>query len=375
MKTKTVFYCTECGNETPKWAGRCPACGAWNSIVEQTDKPVKSGRKPASARAVKPVPIMDIGTADEIRFSTGMGELDRVLGGGAVKGSLVLVGGAPGIGKSTLMLQICKKLGEFSKVLYVSGEESPRQIKLRANRLGVTGEKVLLTAATDAEQIRETILENKPDIVVVDSIQTLSVASVSSSPGSVSQVRESAMLLIDTCKGQEIPLFIVGHVNKDGNIAGPKVLEHMVDTVLYFEGDKNLSYRILRANKNRFGSTNEIGVFEMGQNGLREVPNPSEALLSGRPLDCSGSCITCLMEGTRPILVEIQALVTKTSFGNPRRVATGFDMNRTRKKVAHVGIYLKNGKFIHASTSKGVIVSRLSEDYYTRHWISGGRIR
>lgn len=232
------------------------------------------------------------------------------------------------------------------QVLYVSGEESPRQIKLRANRLGVTGEKVLLTAATDAEQIRETILENKPDIVVVDSIQTLSVASVSSSPGSVSQVRESAMLLIDTCKGQEIPLFIVGHVNKDGNIAGPKVLEHMVDTVLYFEGDKNLSYRILRANKNRFGSTNEIGVFEMGQNGLREVPNPSEALLSGRPLDCSGSCITCLMEGTRPILVEIQALVTKTSFGNPRRVATGFDMNRTAMLLAvlekRAGFYMGN---------------------------------
>ena len=322
IKEKSIYVCTECGYESAKWQGRCPDCGNWNTLVEETRIIGKEKKgAPAMQREASPVMALDTVNADEsVRYHTGMEELDRVLGGGIVPGAAILVCGDPGIGKSTVLLQMCRTLEEHLQVLYVSGEESPRQIKLRANRLGVTGEKVLLTAATDAEQIRETILENKPDIVVVDSIQTLSVASVSSSPGSVSQVRESAMLLIDTCKGQEIPLFIVGHVNKDGNIAGPKVLEHMVDTVLYFEGDKNLSYRILRANKNRFGSTNEIGVFEMGQNGLREVPNPSEALLSGRPLDCSGSCITCLMEGTRPILVEIQALVTKTSFGNPRRL-------------------------------------------------------
>lgn len=336
IKEKSIYVCTECGYESAKWQGRCPDCGNWNTLVEETRIIGKEKKgAPAMQREASPVMALDTVNADEsVRYHTGMEELDRVLGGGIVPGAAILVCGDPGIGKSTVLLQMCRTLEDDLRVLYVSGEESPRQIKLRANRLGVTGEKVLLTAATDAEQIRETILENKPDIVVVDSIQTLSVASVSSSPGSVSQVRESAMLLIDTCKGQEIPLFIVGHVNKDGNIAGPKVLEHMVDTVLYFEGDKNLSYRILRANKNRFGSTNEIGVFEMGQNGLREVPNPSEALLSGRPLDCSGSCITCLMEGTRPILVEIQALVTKTSFGNPRRVATGFDMNRTAMLLA-----------------------------------------
>lgn len=336
IKEKSIYVCTECGYESAKWQGRCPDCGNWNTLVEETRIIGKEKKgAPAMQREASPVMALDTVNADEsVRYHTGMEELDRVLGGGIVPGAAILVCGDPGIGKSTVLLQMCRTLEEHLQVLYVSGEESPRQIKLRANRLGVTGEKVLLTAATDAEQIRETILENKPDIVVVDSIQTLSVAGVSSSPGSVSQVRESALLLIDTCKGQEIPLFIVGHVNKDGNIAGPKVLEHMVDTVLYFEGDKNLSYRILRANKNRFGSTNEIGVFEMGQNGLREVPNPSEALLSGRPLDCSGSCITCLMEGTRPILVEIQALVTKTSFGNPRRVATGFDMNRTAMLLA-----------------------------------------
>ena len=298
---------------------------------------------------------LDCVEADEsVRYHTGMEELDRVLGGGIVPGAAILVCGDPGIGKSTVLLQMCRTLQGDLRVLYVSGEESLRQIKLRANRLGVTGERVLLTSATDAEQIRETILESKPDIVIVDSIQTLSVSSVSSSPGSVSQVRESALLLTETCKGQEIPLFLVGHVNKEGNIAGPKVLEHMVDTVLYFEGDKNLIYRILRAIKNRFGSTNEIGVFEMGANGLREVPNPSEALLSGRPLDCSGSCITCLMEGSRPILVEIQALVTKTSFGNPRRVATGFDANRMAMLLAvlekRAGFYMGNlDVFINAA--------------------------
>lgn len=336
-KEKSVYVCTECGYESAKWQGRCPDCGNWNTMVEETRITGKSSKKTASAlpKEASPVQALDCIDADEsVRYHTGMKELDRVLGGGIVPGAAILVCGDPGIGKSTVLLQMCKTIDRGLLVLYVSGEESTRQIKLRANRLGVTGENVLLTSCTDAEQIRETILQNKPDIVVVDSIQTLSVSGVSSSPGSVSQVRDSALLLIETCKAQETPLFLVGHVNKDGNIAGPKVLEHMVDTVLYFEGDKNLSYRILRANKNRFGSTNEIGVFEMESGGLREVENPSEALLSGRPLDSSGTCITCLMEGTRPILVEIQALVTKTSFGNPRRVSTGFDMNRMAMLLA-----------------------------------------
>lgn len=337
MKEKTVFVCTECGYESPKWQGRCPDCGNWNTLVEESrivGKPTKgeAARLPSAPAMVKPLEEID---ADEsVRFHTGLSELDRVLGGGIVPGSAVLVCGDPGIGKSTILLQMCRTLDKGLSVLYVSGEESPRQIKLRANRLGVTGGSVLLTASTDSEEIKETILANKPDIVVVDSVQTLSAPGVSSSPGSVSQVRESSLLLISTCKEQEIPLFLVGHVNKDGNIAGPKVLEHMVDTVLYFEGDKNLSYRILRAVKNRFGSTNEIGVFEMAQNGLSEVTNPSEMLLSGRPQDVSGTCITCLMEGTRPILVEIQALAAKTSFGNPRRVPTGFDINRTAMLLA-----------------------------------------
>ena len=278
MKTKTVFYCTECGNETPKWAGRCPACGAWNSIVEQTDKPVKSGRKPASARAVKPVPIMDIGTADEIRFSTGMGELDRVLGGGAVKGSLVLVGGAPGIGKSTLMLQICKKLGEFSKVLYVSGEESAHQLKLRAQRLDVESENLYVLSETCLGNILECVQSEQPDVLIVDSIQTLYNEDLDSPAGGVGQVKDCTMALMQLAKGQGVTVFVIGHVNKEGSIAGPKVLEHMVDCVLYFEGDQHMTYRILRAAKNRFGATNEIGVFEMMDRGLREVENPSEML-------------------------------------------------------------------------------------------------
>lgn len=277
IKEKSIYVCTECGYESAKWQGRCPDCGNWNTLVEETRIIGKEKKgAPAMQREASPVMALDTVNADEsVRYHTGMEELDRVLGGGIVPGAAILVCGDPGIGKSTVLLQMCRTLEDDLRVLYVSGEESPRQIKLRANRLGVTGEKVLLTAATDAEQIRETILENKPDIVVVDSIQTLSVASVSSSPGSVSQVRESAMLLIDTCKGQEIPLFIVGHVNKDGNIAGPKVLEHMVDTVLYFEGDKNLSYRILRANKNRFGSTNEIGVLRWDRTGCARCRIPA----------------------------------------------------------------------------------------------------
>ena len=334
MKTKTVFYCTECGNETPKWAGRCPACGAWNSIVEQTDKPVKSGRKPASARAVKPVPIMDIGTADEIRFSTGMGELDRVLGGGAVKGSLVLVGGAPGIGKSTLMLQICKKLGEFSKVLYVSGEESAHQLKLRAQRLDVESENLYVLSETCLGNILECVQSEQPDVLIVDSIQTLYNDALDAAAGSVSQVKDCTLSLMQVAKGQEITVFVIGHVNKEGSIAGPKVLEHMVDCVLYFEGDQHTSYRILRAAKNRFGATNEIGVFEMRDEGLAEVENPSEMLLSGRPENAPGTCVTCVMEGVRPVLAELQALVVSSAGGNPRRTSNGFDYNRAAMLLA-----------------------------------------
>ena len=334
MKTKTVFYCTECGNETPKWAGRCPACGAWNSIVEQTDKPVKSGRKPASARAVKPVPIMDIGTADEIRFSTGMGELDRVLGGGAVKGSLVLVGGAPGIGKSTLMLQICKKLGEFSKVLYVSGEESAHQLKLRAQRLDVESENLYVLSETCLGNILECVQSEQPDVLIVDSIQTLYNEDLDSPAGGVGQVKDCTMALMQLAKGQGVTVFVIGHVNKEGSIAGPKVLEHMVDCVLYFEGDQHMTYRILRAAKNRFGATNEIGVFEMMDRGLREVENPSEMLLSGRPKDAPGTCVTCAMEGARPVLAEVQALIAPASASNPRRMSNGFDYNRATMLLA-----------------------------------------
>ena len=334
MKTKTIFYCTECGNETPKWAGRCPACGAWNSIVEQADKPVKSGRKPASERAVKPVPITEIGTADEIRFSTGMGELDRVLGGGAVKGSLVLVGGAPGIGKSTLMLQICKKLGEFARVLYVSGEESAHQLKLRAQRLDAESGNLYVLSETCLGNILECVRSEQPDVLIVDSIQTLYNEDLDSPAGGVGQVKDCTMALMQLAKGLGISIFIVGHVTKEGVVAGPRVLEHMVDTVLYFEGDRHESYRILRGVKNRFGSTNEIGVFEMRAEGLAEVENPSEYMLSGKPADASGSVVACSVEGTRPILLEIQALICHSYFNNPRRTATGTDFNRVNLLLA-----------------------------------------
>ncbi len=329
-KTKTIFYCTSCGNETPKWMGRCPGCGAYNTMEEFVEKPAASGRGKAAPVGVsrKPQRIREVSSDSEIRFSTGMGELDRVLGGGAVAGSLVLVGGAPGIGKSTLLLQICAQLCTDRRVLYISGEESERQIKLRAERLKVSPEELYILSETRLSDVLEAAETLKPDILIVDSIQTLYQETNESSPGSVSQVKDCTMTLMNLSKSQGITVFVVGHINKDGNIAGPKVLEHMVDCVLYFEGDPNTSYRLLRAAKNRFGSTNEIGVFEMLDVGLVEVPNPSQMLLEGRPEGASGTCVACVMEGTRPVLAEVQALVAKTTSNVPRRAADGFDFNR-----------------------------------------------
>ena len=329
-KTKTVFFCTACGNETPKWVGRCPGCGAWNTLEEHIEKPAAPGR-PKSApvgMSRRPQPISQVDTDAEIRFSTSMGELDRVLGGGAVAGSLVLVGGAPGIGKSTLLLQICSSLCQGRSVLYISGEESERQLKLRSQRLNVSPEQLFILSETRLSDVLEAVEEIKPDILIVDSIQTLYNEANESSPGSISQVKDCTMSMMQLSKSQGVTVFVVGHINKDGNIAGPKVLEHMVDCVLYFEGDQNSSYRLLRAAKNRFGSTNEIGVFEMLDKGLMEVPNPSQMLLAGRPEGASGTCVACVMEGTRPVLAEVQALVTKTTFNVPRRAADGFDFNR-----------------------------------------------
>lgn len=335
-KTKTVYFCTECGNETPKWMGRCPGCGAYNTMQEHIEKPAAAGRaKPAPVgMSRKPQRICEVAADTEIRFSTGMGELDRVLGGGAVAGSLVLVGGAPGIGKSTLLLQICNQLCKNRRVLYISGEESERQLKLRSQRLGVSPEELLILSETRLSDVLEVVEETEPDILIVDSIQTLYQEENESPPGSVSQVKECTMALMQLSKQQGITVFVVGHINKDGNIAGPKVLEHMVDCVLYFEGDINYSYRLLRAAKNRFGSTNEIGVFEMADKGLLEVPNPSQMLLEGRPAGASGTCVACTMEGTRPVLAEVQALVSKTAFNVPRRTADGFDFNRAALLLA-----------------------------------------
>ena len=330
-KAKTVFYCTNCGNETPRWQGKCPACGAWNTIEEHIEKPTAGSVKTKAApvgQSKRPQRLQEISSEGETRFSTGMGELDRVLGGGAVAGSLVLVSGAPGIGKSTLLLQICNSLCADRSVLYVSGEESERQLKLRAERLGVAPESLFVLSETRLSDILEAAAETKPDILIVDSIQTLYNEENDSSPGSVSQVKDCTMSMMQLSKSNGITVFVVGHINKDGNIAGPKVLEHMVDCVLYFEGDPNSSYRLLRAAKNRFGSTNEIGVFEMQDSGLTEVPNPSQMLLEGRPEGASGTCVSCVMEGTRPVLAEVQALVAKTMLNVPRRVSDGFDFNR-----------------------------------------------
>ena len=335
-KTKTVFFCTACGNESPKWQGRCAACGAWNTLQEHIEKPTPAGRsRPAPmGTSRKAQRLTELDSSDELRFSTGMGELDRVLGGGAVAGSLVLVGGAPGIGKSTLLLQICTQLCKERRVLYVSGEESERQLKLRAQRLSVAPEELYILSETRLSDILAAAEEIAPQILIVDSIQTLYNEENESAPGSVSQVKDCTMSLMHLSKAGGITVFVVGHINKDGAIAGPKVLEHMVDCVLYFEGDPNTSYRLLRAAKNRFGSTNEIGVFDMRDTGLTEVPNPSQMLLAGRPEGAPGTCVACVMEGTRPILAEVQALVSKTSSNVPRRTADGFDFNRAALLLA-----------------------------------------
>ncbi len=337
-KAKTMFYCTQCGNETLRWQGQCPACGSWNTIVEQpaqgkggAGKRSGSGYAGTGAKAQR---LKEIETTDELRFQTGMNELDRVLGGGAVKGSLVLIGGAPGIGKSTLMLQICNELCRKCTVLYASGEESPRQIKLRAQRLGVAGERLYLLSETGLEDVIESVHEIKPDILIIDSIQTMSIGSSETAPGSISQVKQCTTALMNLAKTEDVTVFVIGHINKEGSIAGPKVLEHMVDCVLYFEGDQHVAVRILRAAKNRFGATNEIGVFEMLDEGLREIPNPSEMLLASRPENAPGNCVTCIMEGNRPVLAEIQALIAPSSYSNPRRTSNGLDYNRAMLLLA-----------------------------------------
>ncbi len=335
----TVYFCQNCGYESAKWVGQCPGCREWNTMVEETISPVSSramsGKGPRSVQQATPSVLEEITVQEESRILTGIGELDRVLGGGIVQGSLTLVGGDPGIGKSTLLLQVCRKLAEQDhKVLYISGEESLVQIKMRADRIGRFGSGMLLLCETNLDTIAEVIRREKPRAVVIDSIQTMYNEAVSAAPGSVSQVRESTGVLLQLAKGLGISVFIVGHVTKEGTVAGPRVLEHMVDTVLYFEGDRHASYRILRGVKNRFGSTNEIGVFEMREEGLTEVPNPSEYMLEGRPRDASGSVVSCSMEGTRPLLVEIQALVCHSNFGIPRRQATGTDFNRVNLLMA-----------------------------------------
>ena len=339
MKTKKIYVCSECGAQFPKWMGKCTTCGSWNTVEEElvTQTPQNSKVSVMSAPSLSSSPpksIRAIETSDESRALTGMGELDRVLGGGLVKGSLVLVGGDPGIGKSTLLLQICEYMGKENKILYVSGEESQRQIKLRADRLGITTENLKVYSETNMSYVIDTVFREKPDILIVDSVQTMYNPEIQSTPGNVAQIRDTASVLMKIAKENSISVFLVGHVTKEGSLAGPKVLEHIVDCVLYFEGERHQSCRILRAVKNRFGSTNEIGVFDMTGSGLEEVPNPSMALLSGRPENAPGSCIVCTMEGTRPVLAEIQALVSPSSFGNPRRMTSGPDLSRSLMLMA-----------------------------------------
>lgn len=334
-KSKPIYICSECGYESPKWFGKCPGCNQWNTMNEELPNSTPLGKSNITGSSSSQIMALDDITENvEKRISTGNNEFDRVLGGGIVSGSLVLISGDPGIGKSTILLQICQHLGKNLKVLYVSGEESANQIKMRANRLGVTTNNLFILTQTDVSVIVETIKNEKPDLVIIDSIQTMVYEEVTSSAGSVAQVRECTNIFMHTAKGLGIPIIVVGHVNKDGAIAGPKVLEHIVDTVLYFEGEKNYSYRILRGVKNRFGSTNEIGVFEMTGEGLKEVLNPSLMMISGRPKNTSGTCVACVMEGTRPILAEVQGLVCATGFGTPRRMSTGFDYNRMSMLLA-----------------------------------------
>ena len=327
MKEKKTFFCTACGNETPRWLGQCPACGAWNTLTEAPSAPKAENRsRPVRKITAKRLSALDSNA--EVRFSTGVNELDRVLGGGAVRGSIVLFGGAPGIGKSTLLLQACGSVATEEKILYVTGEESEHQLKMRAERLGVQKDSIYVLAGTDINDVIGAIEELTPDLVILDSVQTIYDPALNSAPGSVGQVKQCSMELMQLAKSSGFTAFVVGHVNKEGAIAGPKVLEHMVDCVLYFEGDGSHNYRILRAEKNRFGSTNEIGVFEMLREGLREVPNPSEVMLAGRPVGVPGTCVACVMEGSRPILAEVQALVTPTGFSSARRTSNGFDYNR-----------------------------------------------
>ena len=344
---KSIYFCQNCGHEESKWLGQCPMCREWNTFVEEKVTVSKGTAAKNTVREAEVVTLSSVSTDQEDRMQTEIEELDRVLGGGVVPGSLVLVGGDPGIGKSTLLLQVCKRLSDQGrKVLYISGEESLKQIKLRANRMGTFSDHLLLLCETNLETIRQVIEREHPAVAVIDSIQTMYSEEVTAAPGSVSQVREATNTLMQIAKGLNITIFIVGHVTKDGTVAGPRVLEHMVDTVLYFEGDRHASYRILRGVKNRFGSTNEIGVFEMRETGLEEVPNPSEYMLNGRPEDASGSVVACSMEGTRPILMEIQALVCRSNFGMPRRTAAGTDYNRVNLLMAvlekRVGLPLSN---------------------------------
>lgn len=348
-KSKIVYVCSNCGYETAKWAGKCPDCGEWNTMEEAVKAPAapKAAAQIASSSLMnRPLTIHEIDTDDELRYHTGLSELDRVLGGGLVKGSLILISGDPGIGKSTILLQICEYLGQNLRILYVSGEESARQIKLRAGRLGVSSPNLRILSETDVQLVVEHIRTEKPDIVMIDSIQTMNFTDLNSSPGSVTQVRECTNAILRCSKSMDIPAILVGHVNKDGAIAGPKVLEHIVDAVLYFEGDRQMTYRILRAVKNRYGSTNEIGVFDMGEAGLRQIENPSQAMLSGRPKNASGTCVTAVMEGTRPLLAEIQGLATTSGFGTPRRMSTGFDYGRMALILAvlekRAGFYFSN---------------------------------
>lgn len=365
MKAKTTYICSECGYQTPKWMGKCPGCNEWNTLSEMiVSEKKENGIKKASAiNARTPSKIHEISTEEEARMLTGMPELDRVLGGGLVKGSLILVGGDPGIGKSTLLLQICQSIGK--KVLYVSGEESEKQIKIRAERLGVTSDGIYIVSETDVATILETIRAVKPDAVIIDSVQTMTCDEITSAAGSVPQVREATNAFMHTAKGENVAMFIVGHVTKDGAIAGPRVLEHMVDCVLYFEGDRQLSFRVLRAVKNRFGSTNEIGVFEMKNEGLAEVKNPSAMLLEGRNSKCSGSGIVCAMEGTRGVLAEIQALVTPTGFGYPRRMASGMDINRLILMIAvlekRAGVNLSN-QDVYINIAGGLKIDETAAD-------------